>query len=448
MNMLKTSTVHDIDLYADLSSRGIVHQVTDVSLKSHLKNGSIALYCGFDPTSDDLHVGNLFPLITLRRFQMAGHQPILILGGATGMIGDPSGKSSERNLQSLDQVAKNLEGIKAAASRFLDFGSAANSAKIINNADFYTHMNVLDFLRDVGKHFTVNHMMAKDSVKGRMEDRDHGISYTEFSYMLLQAFDFYYLHQHHRCTLQIGASDQWGNITAGTELIRRKLAHADRSDEDTGGPIPAFGLTHPLITKSDGTKFGKSEKGTVWLNPAKTSPYQLYQFFIQSPDDKVIEWIKFLTFLPLTEIETIQESLKTEPEKKLAQRRLAQEITRFVHGNDALIRAEQATKALFGTEIKELDRTTLLELFSEAPSIQKDHQALLGSGLLLIDALVESGLFTSKGAARKEIVAGGVYLNNERVTDPAFAISNEHLIANHATVLRKGKKSYAVIQFS
>jgi tyrosyl-tRNA synthetase len=433
-------------LYSDLKARGILYQVTDESLSAHLGKAPVTLYCGFDPTSDSLHVGSLFPLLTLRRFQLAGHRPIIVLGGATGMVGDPSGKSQERNLQTPEQVDRNLAGIRKVAERFLDFSPSAKApARMVNNADFYRDMNVLTFLREVGKHFTVNHMTQKDSVRSRMEDRDHGISYTEFSYMLLQAYDFFCLHEQFGCTLQIGASDQWGNITAGTELIRKKLAHSDEVKDDR--PLPAFGLTHPLITRPDGVKFGKTEQGAVWLSAEKTSPYRFYQFFIQSPDAVVGTWLRFLTFLPLSEIERLEEKVRTEPEKKEAQISLARELTRLVHGDTALQKAEAATQALFGVGIKELDLETLNDLFSDAPSHSMEI-VRLSSGLPLVDLLAESGLFQSKGAARKEIPAGGVYLNNERVTDPAFAIKPEHLIGGSTLILRKGKKNYQLVRFT
>ncbi len=432
-------------IYSELQSRGILYQVTDESLKDHLEKGPVTLYCGFDPTSDSLHVGSLFPLLTLRRFQKAGHRPIIVLGGATGMVGDPSGKSQERNLQTPEQVARNLAGIRKVAETFLDFSpTAPNAALIVDNSDFYRDMNVLTFLREVGKHFTVNHMTQKDSVRSRMEDRDHGISYTEFSYMLLQAYDFFCLHERLGCTLQIGASDQWGNITAGTELIRKKLAHGEGASPDA--PLPAFGLTHPLITRPDGVKFGKTEKGAVWLSPEKTSPYQFYQFFIQSPDSVVTTWLNYLTFLPSEKIEELKSQMEREPEKKAAQTALARELTRLVHGEEALQRAEAATRALFGAELKELDLATLGELFADAPSteLSKDR---IGSGLPLVDLLAESGLFQSKGAARKEIPAGGVYLNNERITDVALSVQESHLIGGSALVLRKGKKNYHLVKF-
>ncbi len=431
-------------LLSDLKSRGILYQLTDETLGQKLNQGPITLYCGFDPTSDSLHVGSLLPLITLRRFQQAGHRPIVVLGGATGLIGDPSFKAQERALQTEEQVEHNLNGIRKVAERFLDFSPGPTGAIIVNNRDFYRDMNVLTFLREVGKHFTINHMVQKDSVRTRMDDREHGISYTEFSYMLLQAYDFYRLHLDHGCSLQIGASDQWGNITAGTDLIRRKLAHRDEAKKES--TTHAYGLTHPLITRPDGVKFGKTESGAVWLSSEKTSHYQLYQFFIGSPDSVVGTWLRFLTFLPVSEIEKLEALVISEPEKKAAQIALAREVTRLAHGEEAVVRAEAATRALFGAEIKSLDFETLKEIFSDAPASTLEASRL-ESGVSLIDLLTETGLFQSKGAARKEIPAGGVYLNNERITDIGHMVTRESLISNRALVIRKGKKNYHLVKF-
>jgi tyrosyl-tRNA synthetase len=446
---MSTSSPNASSLFQDLQARTITYQVTDPSIEKHMDQGPITLYCGFDPTADSLHVGSLFPLLTLKRFQDAGHRPIVVLGGATGMIGDPSFKSTERVLQTPEQVAVNLAGIKKVASKFLDFTPGKkNAAVIIDNNEFYKTMGVLEFLREVGKHFTVNSMVSKDSVRSRMEDREQGISYTEFSYSLLQAYDFYCLYKQFNCTVQIGASDQWGNIVAGTELIRRKLAH---ETPQTGTPAEhqahAFGYTHPLITRSDGLKFGKSESGTIWLSSEKTSAYQLYQFFISAPDDRVITWLNYLTFIATDDIKNIAIRMAEAPGKKEAQLTLARAVTELVHGQAALERAEKATQALFGTEIKELDLQTLNEIFAETPSTTR-ARADLTAGIPLIDLLVETGLFQSKGAARKEIPAGGVYLNNERIADPAFMVTAEHLIAQSVMVLRKGKKNYNVVKFS
>jgi tyrosyl-tRNA synthetase len=328
-------------LYQDLEARGIVKQVTDPDLSAKLASAKLTLYCGFDPTSDSLHVGSLLPLLTLKRFQQAGHRCIAVVGGATGMIGDPSGKTQERSLLGPEQLAHNVQGIRQTISRFLDF-DGPNAAKLANNADWFRDVSYIDFLRDVGKHFTINHMVAKESVRARLEDREHGISYTEFSYMLLQAYDFYVLNQRENCTLQIGGSDQWGNITAGIELIRRMHAAKGGPEERKDERTDVFGLTHPLVSKADGTKFGKTEKGTVWLDPKRTSPYQFYQFFIQTTDADAPTFLRFFTFLSVDEIASLENSIKTEPEKRLAQQVLARELTRLVHGEAELARAEKA----------------------------------------------------------------------------------------------------------
>jgi tyrosyl-tRNA synthetase len=441
-------------LFQDLQARGIVKQVTDPSLEGALDREKLTLYCGFDPTSDSLHIGSLLPLLTLRRFQLAGHQVIAVVGGATGMIGDPSFKAGERALLSSEQVRTNQEGISRVVSRFLET-RGDNPAIVVNNADWFEGLSYVDFLRDVGKHFTVNHMMAKESVRARLEDRDHGISYTEFSYMLLQAYDFYVLNRDRGCRLQIGGSDQWGNITAGGELIRRMRASGDdrmrasagSADAAKEGGSAVWGMTHPLVTKSDGTKFGKTESGAIWLDADKTSPFQFFQYFIQVSDSDVLTYLRFFTFLPHEELARLEATLKSAPEKREAQRTLARELTRMVHGDSELLRVEQASQALFGTEIRALDAKTLLELFKEAPSTEKARSAL-SAGYPLVDAMAESGLCASKGAARKDIAAGGVYVNNERISDVAASLRTEHLIADKYIVLRKGKKTYHLLSFS
>ena len=428
-----------MNLLHDLEFRGILKQVTDPTLGDHLETGSISVYCGFDPTSDSLHVGSLLPLLTLKRFQLAGHTPIAVSGGATGMIGDPSGKTAERSLQDNAQIERNLAGVRATLARFLDL-QGPHAAKLVNNADWFQGVTFIDFLRDVGKHFTVNHMMAKESVRARLEDREHGISYTEFSYMLLQAYDFFVLNEKQNCTLQIGGSDQWGNITAGIDLIRK--IRASRG-EDT---VKVFGLTHPLVSKSDGTKFGKTETGTIWLDPKKTSPYQFYQFFIQTADADVGTYLRYFTFLSQSEITKLDESVKTEPEKRLAQSTLAREITKLVHGEEALKQTELASQALFGTAIQSLDEQTLLDVLSGAPTLKKDR-ASITAGLSLVDLLVETTLCASKGAARKDLAAGGIYVNNERASDAVATIAVANLIAGGYLVLRKGKKNYYLVAF-
>lgn len=422
--------------FKELQARELVHQSTDPTLEAVLEKEKLVLYCGFDPTADSLHVGHLLPLLTLRRFQLAGHQPIAVAGGATGMIGDPSGKSAERSLLTPAILEKNLSGIKKILEKFLDL----KTAKVVNNADWFG-MTYIEFLRDVGKHFTVNHMMSKDSVRTRLEDREHGISYTEFSYMLLQAYDFYVLNKQQKCRLQIGGSDQWGNITEGTELIRR-MAAAE------GKEAPAvFGMTLPLVLKSDGTKFGKTETGAIWLDAGRTSPYQFYQYFIQMPDADVVRMLKYFTFLPLEEIARLEGAIKTAPEKREAQTALAREMTKLVHGEAELLRAEAASQALFGTEIKTLDARTLADVFGGAPSSKKEKQAL-SAGFALLDALVETGLCKSKGAARTDVAAGAIYVNNERVTDIAMTLSAKNLLAGDVLILRKGKKNYHLLAFS
>jgi tyrosyl-tRNA synthetase len=430
------------DLYQDLEYRGIVKQVTDPALAELLSGYRITLYAGFDPTSDSLHVGSLLPLLTLRRFQLAGHRPIAVVGGATGMIGDPSGKSQERNLLDDEQIGHNLRGISAVIARFLEL-KGKDAGLVVNNADWFKGMDYIRFLRDIGKHFTINHMMAKESVRARLEDREHGISYTEFSYMLLQAYDFYVLNRQNGCQLQIGGSDQWGNITAGIELIRRIRATEEKAGKQPG---EVFGMTHPLVSKADGTKFGKTEKGTVWLDANRTSPYQFYQFFVQTADADVVNYLKFFTFLAHDEIAHLEELAKKDPAKREAQTKLAREMTKLVHGEKELERAERASEALFGGGIAELDERTLLDAFSEAPSTRIDKTRL--GALTLVDLLAETGLSGSKGAARKDIAGGGIYINNERVSDPAATVASSALIAGGYVVLRKGKKTYHLVSFT
>ncbi len=420
-------------LWDDLKSRGIIYQTTSDDLQTHL-NQPIVLYCGFDPSADTLHIGSLLPLVTLRRFQNAGHTPIVIVGGATGMIGDPSFKASERALLTESQVQANIEGIKKSILQILDFSpERKNAAKIINNADFYTSMNPLVFLREIGKHFSVNQMEQKDSVRARMEDRAQGISFTEFSYALLQSYDFYRLLEDQNCTLQIGASDQWGNITSGTDFIRKKDAYMGRQ------PRQPFGLTHPLITRKDGKKFGKTEEGTVWLSADRTSPYQLYQFFVNASDEEAILWLKYLTFFTLPEIEMIAREHAVNPSLGLAQKKLAEAIVELVHGTDAAKSAIQTSKALFSKG--EVNDEILIELASSAPSTTVDHV-----DIALIDALEKSGLCPSKGMARKEITAGGVYVNQHRITDVAFRLTEKDFIRGEIVLLRRGKKTFHVLR--
>jgi tyrosyl-tRNA synthetase len=423
-----------MSILTELDWRGLIADCTDrVELAKHTAEKPITLYCGFDPTADSLHVGHLMGQVMLRRFQLAGHHPIPLAGGATGQIGDPSGKSSERQLLTRDQIQHNVESIKRQLSRILDFESKTNPARLVDNATWTAPISFLDFLRDVGKHFSVNVMIQKESVRTRMEDREAGISYTEFSYMLLQAYDFYHLRKEFNCELQIGGSDQWGNITAGIDLIRRKLA------------VPAYGLTFPLLTKADDTKFGKTESGAVWLDPAKTSPYRFYQFFIQADDSKVVEYLKLLTLLPLAEIEALEQKHKANPGAREAHKALAKATTTLVHGESATAEAMHASEILFGGELKGVSEKTFNDIVGEVPTKEIEKAKLDGAGLPLIELLVHSGLCPSKGQARKDVEGGGAYVNNVREANGQRAVTANDLLFGKHLLLRKGKKNYVVM---
>ena len=418
----------------DLQARGLYADCTDLAgLSRRLGDSPLALYAGFDPTSDSLHFGNLVPLLALRRFQQAGHHPIALAGGATGMIGDPSGKSDERNLQSPEQVAHNISCIKVQLARFLDFDAKANPARLVNNADWTVGVSYLEFLRDVGKHFTVNSMVAKESVRARMEDREAGISYTEFSYMLLQAFDFYHLRRTLQCELQVGATDQWGNITAGTELIRRKLG------------VPAYGLVFPLITKADGTKYGKTATGTIWLDPKRTSPYRFYQFFVQVEDSEAPKLLKTLTFVPVERIVELELATKTDPGPRAAQKTLARELTELVHGKAACADAVRASEIMFGGGLEGISEALFQDVIGEVPTKDLEKSRLAGAGAPLTDLLVHAGLCPSKGQARKDIEGGGIYVNNVRVAEASKLVAAGELLFGKHLLLRKGKRTYAVL---
>jgi len=423
------------DIIQELEWRGLLADCTDLdSLRARLATGQpVTVYCGFDPTGDSLHVGHLMGQLTLARFQRAGHHVIALAGGATGMVGDPSGRSSERNLLTREQLAHNIACIKAQLSRLLDFSAAANPARLVDNADWIAPFSFLGFLRDVGKHFTLNVMLAKDSVKSRMEG-DGGISYTEFSYQLLQAYDFYHLKKTFGCELQIGGSDQWGNLTAGTDLIRKKLGHE----------ATAWGWTFPLITKSDGTKFGKTASGAVWLDPQKTSPYRLYQFFVNTEDAKVCEYLRKFTFLPRGQIEPLEAAHAANPGAREAHRALAREVTQLVHGPEALAGALKASEILFGGSLDGVTETIFHDVVGEVPTKPLERAKLEGAGAAIADLVVHAGLEPSKGAARKSLEAGGVYLNNARVDLSRSVTVNDLLFGQHL-LLRKGKKSYAVL---
>jgi len=423
------------DILSDLQWRGLLADCTDLDgLRERLATGRpLTVYCGFDPTGDSLHVGHLMGQLTLARFQRAGHHVIALAGGATGMVGDPSGRSSERNLLTREQLAHNIACIKAQLSHLLDFSAAANPARLVDNADWIAPFSFLEFLRDVGKHFSLNVMLAKDSVKSRMEG-DSGISYTEFSYQLLQAYDFFHLKKTFACELQIGGSDQWGNLTAGTDLIRKKLGH----------DATAWGWTFPLITKSDGTKFGKTASGAVWLDPQKTSPYRLYQFFVNTEDAKVCEYLRKFTFLTREQIEPLEAAHAANPGAREAHRALAREVTQLVHGADALAGALKASEILFGGSLDGVTETIFNDVVGEVPTKDLERAKLDGAGTPIADLVVLAGLEPSKGAARKSLEAGGVYLNNVRV-DHTRAVTSADLLFGKYLLLRKGKKSYAVL---
>ncbi len=419
----------------DLRFRGLIHQVTDDGLPDLLDRGPLTAYIGFDPSARSLHVGSLLQLCTLRRLQLAGHRPIALAGGATGMIGDPGGKTGERTLLSPEELAANLEGVAPQLARFLDFswGAGESRAVLLDNRDWLGPLGVVEFLRDVGKHFTVNQMVAKESVRARFSRPDQGISYTEFSYMLLQAYDFLRLHLDHGCRLQVGGSDQWGNITTGVELIR-KVARAE-----------AFGLTTPLVTKADGTKFGKTESGTVWLDAAMTSPYRLYQFLLQSEDAVVGQYLRFFTFLPHDEIAALDEQTAEHPERRVAPRALARAVVELVHGAEEAERAERASAALFGEELGALDERTLLDVFDDAPSSDASRQELV-DGLSLVEAMVATGLVASRGEARRTIAQGGAYVNNLRQGDEARVLTAGDLLHDRYLVLRRGRRDYHLLR--
>lgn len=417
-------------LSADFKFRKLVYQVTDPQVEPRLDQGGLTFYIGFDPTAESLHVGNLLQLCTLRRLQEGGHRPIALAGGGTGMIGDPGGRASERALLDGDQVAANVAGIRRQLERFVDFGAGA---VLLDNAEWLGQLKLVDFLRDVGKHFTVNAMTAKESVRSRLE-RSEGLSYTEFSYMLLQAYDFLYLHDHHGCRLQVGGSDQWGNITMGVDLVRRL-----RGSE-------VWGLTTPLVLKADGTKFGKSEGGTVWLDAGRTSPYQLYQYFVRVEDDVVGAYLRYFTWLSPEPIAELDREVAERPERREAQRVLAREVTTLVHGAEEAARAERTAAVLFGGELGQLDEAALLEAFADAPSSRLARDRLAGAGgVPLVDALVETGLVPSRSAALRTIRQGGAYVNNRRVDDPDRRLGPHDLLSNRWLVLRRGRRDQHLV---
>ena len=423
-----------MNILDELQWRGLIADCTDrTELSKKLGSGPLTVYAGFDSTSDSLHVGNLVPLLGLRRFQLAGQHPIALAGGATGSIGDPSGKAQERQLLTREVLDHNIARIKQQLAPLLDFGSAANPARLLDNASWTESVSYLDFLRDIGKHFSVNQMVAKESIRARMEDREVGISYTEFSYMLLQAFDFYVLCRDHGCELQIGGSDQWGNITAGIDLTRRKLGQQ------------VFGLTLPLITNTDGSKFGKTVAGAIWLDPCKTSIYKFYQFWIRTDDRDVVRYLKFFTLATREEIAALESQHQANPGSRVAHKALAKAVTELIHGAEATAEATRASEILFGGELTGIQQRTFEEIVGEVPTKDVARNQLEGAGTPLVDLLVQSGLSSSKGQARKDVEGGGVYLNNIRESTWQRGVTASDLLFGKHLLLRKGKRNYVVL---
>ncbi|MFC1920585.1 tyrosine--tRNA ligase [Chloroflexota bacterium] len=419
-----------MNVYDEFKWRDLIYDNTE-GIEKILSKEKVSAYIGFDASAASLHAGNLIPIMGLVRMQQYGHTPIPVVGGGTSLIGDPGGKSTERPLLSKEEIAFNAEGIRAQLGRFLDFDNKKNPAIMVNNADWLCEINLTDFLRDIGKHFSISSMLAKESVSARLESV--GISFTEFSYMLLQSYDYLNLYEKYNCILQMGASDQWGNITAGVDLIRR--IHGAK----------AHALVFPLLTNSSGSKYGKSESGAVWLDANLTSPYRFYQFWINTEDNEVITCLKSFTLMTQPEIEELAEAVKSEPEKREAQKKLAQDVTRRVHGDEAFKKAEYASRVLFGEEIGNLSLTDLMDIFSEAPSVRMNISGFQQKGMALIDLATSSGLVKSKGEARRLIEGGGIYLQNVRITDTKRAVSIEHAIEGQVFILRKGQKEYRLV---
>ena len=418
----------------ELEWRDLISDCTDrEGLQERLAKGPINLYCGFDPTADSLHVGSLVPLLALRRFQLCGHHPIAVAGGATGSIGDPSGKTAERQLLTHELLKANIEGVKVQLGSFMEFEGVENAAQLVDNADWTAPLSFLDVLRDIGKHFKVNAMVSKESVRARMEDRDVGISYTEFSYMILQALDFHHLCETQDCELQIGGSDQWGNITAGIDLIHRKQNRQ------------AYGLTLPLITNADGTKFGKTEIGAVWLDVNRTSIYQFYQFWIRIDDRDVIRYLKYFTLLSRVEVEELACQHEAEPHARIAHKALAREVTALVHGEEAVTEAIRASEILFGGELEGITEATFREVAGEVPTCELSTDRFGGEGLWLPELLHEAGLAQSRGQARKDVKGGGVYVNGKRIDNEQHKLTTSDLMFEKYVLLRRGKRNYAVV---
>lgn len=419
-------------LLRDLAARGLIADIAKTDeLDAHLTQARRTLYIGFDPTADSLHVGSLLPLLVLRRAQLHGHRPLVLIGGGTGLIGDPSGKAGERALNPKEQVAVWAERLKRQVERFLDFGAGPTGALLDDNYVWLSELGLIDFLRSIGKHFPLGAMLGKEAVRSRMERSDEGISYTEFSYQILQAYDFLELHRRHGCTIQAGGSDQWGNITAGMRLIRQ-LEHAE-----------AYGFTMPLVMRADGTKFGKTESGTVWLDPAKTSPYEMYQFWINTADAEVVTFLKHFTFLGRDAIDALAVTTARAPDKREAQRTLAHEVTTLVHGETAAAEAEAISAAFFSGAVETLSEAQLAQACAAMPTtvVRRPELAELG----VVDLLVTTGLAESKKRARELIVAGGVHINGRRVERADARAGSAGLLHGRFVVIRKGKRTYHAV---
>ena len=422
-----------MDLIEELRWRGMIQDImpgTEEQLKKEMTTG----YIGFDPTADSLHIGSLVPILLLVHFQRAGHKPIALVGGATGMVGDPSGKSEERNLLSEEVLQRNVAGVKSQLMRFLDFNpSLPNAAEMVNNYDWFKSISFIDFLRDAGKYITVNYMMAKESVRKRIEG-ETGISYTEFAYQLMQGYDFYWLYQHKNCKLQMGGSDQWGNMTTGTELIRRKAAGE------------AYVFTNPLITKADGGKFGKTESGNVWLDPERTTPFQFYQFWLNASDTDAEKWIRIFTFLSKRETESIITTHHADPASRVLQKRLAEEVTSLVHGKDELDKALETTRKLFANQSASVESLTTDDLENMEGVIKCDYsQEKIIGGIDIVSFLAETQIFPSKGEARKTIQGGGVSINRKKIMDEKLSLDRNMLLHDKYLLVQKGKKHYYLV---
>lgn len=423
-----------LNIFDELLWRGLLFDHTD-GVRDLVKDQKISVYNGFDPTGDSLHIGHLVPMMGLARWQRFGHTPIAVAGGGTAMIGDPSGKSEERNLLTHEEIEHNLASIKGQLASLLDFDVKNNPAIIVNNYDWLSELNLMDFLRDIGKHFTINYMMAKDSVRSRLDREGEGISYTEFSYMLIQSYDFLHLFDNYNCLAQAGGSDQWGNITAGIELIRRVRGEKVQ------------GVAYPLIVNASGSKFGKTAGGdTAWLDPKRTSPYRFYQFWLNTDDADVVNYLKYFTWLTRPEIAELEHSVQEHPEQREAQRALAREMTMMIHGDTALTKAEQASSVLFGGDLEGLSAEDIQDIFADVPSSEIARETLAGEGVPLVDLLVDGDLATGKGDGRRSIKGGGIYLNNQRVSDPAQMAIISDAIEGRYIVLRKGRKRYHLVQ--